>query len=218
MALIIELPLSDRFTFLIKGLLTDVVGAIPSGLIPVPLIKLLWWRLRRMSARFAAIMAQYEAGTLPPPRPARLPPAPAAPSVAPSAPAEPRPTPSPRPLELPRHVGWVTQKIPDAEIWRPQLREMLADHKLPAALAAAPQLGSLLRSMCHMMAVKKPAWLRLPRGPRAPRPPKPKRILVRLGAGQLWRGPSGIWQREEDAKKFDAKIWVYPHELLEKWP
>ena len=142
MALIIELPLSDRFTFLIKGLLTDVVGAIPSGFIPVPLIKLLWWRLRRMSARFAAIMAQYEAGTLPPPRPARLPPAPSA------APAEPRPAPSPRPLELPRHVGWVTQKIPDAEVWRPQLREMLADHKLPAALAAAPQLGSLLRSIC----------------------------------------------------------------------
>ena len=230
MALIIELPLSDRFSFLIKGLLSDVVAEVPMGWVAKPLIKLLWWRLRRMSARFAAIMAQYQAGTLPAPA-ARRSPAPAAPADASGPPAEPRPAARPRPLELPRRVGWVAQKIYGAEVWAGQLKEMLADPRLPAAVADAPQLGGVLRPMCRMMGVKKPAWLRLPRRPRRARPrrvvthPPPPDWLVnepgamlradgtvwmRFGASTMWRPGHG--ETLEEAQKFDPPVRIWPRD------
>ena len=199
MALIMDLPLSDRFSSLIKGLLSDVVAEFPMGWVAKPLIKLLWWRLRRMSARFATIMAQLQAGTLPPPT-VRRPPAPPAPAAASPPPAEP---PAPRPLELPRRVGWVTQKIPGAEVWADDLKQVLADPRLPAAVADAPQLGSVLRPMCQMMGVKKPAWLRLPRLPRRPRRPRPSRRRVIPPApdwavnapGAILKPDGTVWQR-----------------------
>jgi len=243
MALIIELPLSDRFSFLIKGLLSDVVAEVPMGWVAVPLIKLLWWRLRRMSARFASIMAQYEAGTLPAPGAARRPPAPAGAADAPSPadasspaagsspPAEPHPPAAPRPLELPRRVGWVTQKINGAEVWADELKAMLADPRVPAAVAEAPQLGRVLRPACRMFGVKLPPWLRLPCLPRV-RPPRPSRRRVippapdwavnapgailkpdgtvwqRWGASTLWRpGDPGTL---EEAQKFDRPRQIWP--------
>ena len=201
-------PLANRFDSLIMSLLACATGWVAGGnawfFIDIHLISLFWRRMRRLNRRFAGIVAAWHAGTLPTlasPRHARK---------AASAPRAPDPI---------RGHGWVSRNIAHAFIRAWDLEEMLEnDPDLQALVAEAPQAGGVLRSLCHMLAVKQPAWLRLPRGPRAPRPPKPKRILVRLGAGQLWRGPSGIWQREEDAKKFDAKIWVYPHELLEKWP
>jgi hypothetical protein len=57
--------------------------------------------------------------------------------------------------------------------------------------------------------------LELPRRPRKPverqpRQPRPsrKRTLIRLGAGQQWRGPCLLWPTRELALKFDAKTWV----------
>jgi hypothetical protein len=118
MTLIIKLPLTDRFSFLIKGLLTDVVAEVRIGWVAVPLIKLLWWRLRRMSTRFAAIMAQYQAGTLPAAGAARRLPAPAAPADAASPPAEPHPTARPRPLELLRADGSIWMRLGASTTWR----------------------------------------------------------------------------------------------------
>ena len=230
MTLIIDIPLSDRFSFLIKGLLSDVVAELPMGWVAKPLIKLLWWRLRRMSARFASIMAQYQAGTLPAPA-ARRPAAPAAPADASGPPAEPQPAARPRPLELPRRVGWVTQKIAGAEVWADDLKQVLADPRLPAAVADAPQLGSVLRPMCRMMGVRKPAWLCLPCRPRARRPrPSRRRVIPPApdwavnAPGAILKPDGSVWQRWgasnhwrpghpgtlEEAQKFDLPRQIWP--------
>src|SRR5271169_2021801 len=106
MTIIMEMPLSDRFSSLVKGLLTHVVAMLPTGALPVPLVMRLWWRLRRRGARINVIMERYDAG---------MPPEPAA---APRAPTPPRPADAPArlpQLELPRRVGWVNPLISDAE-------------------------------------------------------------------------------------------------------
>jgi hypothetical protein len=199
-------PLAHRFDSLVMSLLACASEWVAGGcawlFIDFALIKLFWRRMRRLNRRFARIVGAWHAGTVPPPgrtRPAR-----------PAALRERAPDPL-------RTHGWVSKTISRAFVRAWDLEELLADPELQTLVAEAPQAGGVLRPLCRLLAVKQPAWLRLPRRPRAPRPPKPKRILLRLGAGQLWRGPAGIWPREEDAKKFDAKIWVYPHEL-EKWP
>ena len=201
-------PLANRFDSLIKSLLACatiwVAGGYAWFFIDLHLISLFWRRMRRLNRRFARIVAAWHAGTLP---------TAAGPRRARKRPAAPR---APDPL---RGHGWVYHNIANSFLRAWDLEEMLAsDPDLQTLVAEAPRAGGVLRSLCHMLAVKQPAWLRLPPRIRAKRPPKPKRILLRLGAGQLWRGPSGIWQREEDVKKFDAKTWVYPHELLEEWP
>jgi len=123
---------------------------------------------------------------------------------APVAPEErPRAAAEPPPLALPRRVGWVLQTIFGTLIPGYELEKMVEDPELAALVADVPQLGRVLRPLCHMLAIRLPVWLRLPR----PRP-----TLIRLGAGQLWRGPSGLWPTREQAEKFDAKILVWPDE------
>ena len=131
---------------------------------------------------------------------------------APVAPEErPRAAAEPPLLVLPRRVGWVLQTISGTLIPGYELGKMVAEPELAALVAEVPQLGRVLRPLCRMLAVKMPAWLRLPRRC-AVRPPRPRPTLIRLGAGQLWRGPSGLWPTREQAEKFDAKILVWPDE------
>jgi len=229
--LIIDLPLPDLFSSLVKGLLTDVVAVAPKGWLGRPPIKLLWRRLRRMTTRFAAIMAQLHAGTLPPPAAPRSPapprPADASPPSHGSPPSDGSPPPhEPRLPDPTRRVGWVIRAIPGASIWGGQFKEMLANPKLPTAYADAPQLGSVLRPMCHMMAVRQPAWLRLPRPPRPRRvveiPPAPDWLVnepgailrpdgtvwMRIGASTKWR--PGFGETLAQAQRFDPPIRIWP--------
>jgi hypothetical protein len=199
MTAITDLSLPDRFTGLIEGLMKDVEVQVVWGWTPILLIKLLWRRLRHMKARFASILARFRAGTLATPGSARKP------SARPPAAAE------PPPLVLPRHVGWVLQTISGTLIPGYELEKLVAEPELAALVAEVPQLGRVLRPLCRMLAVRMPAWLRLPRR-RAVRPPQPRPTLIRLGAGQLWCAPSGLWPTREQAEKFDAKIWVWPDE------
>jgi hypothetical protein len=99
MTTIASLSPTDRFSDLIEGLFKDVAAVALTGWVAIPLIKLLWRRLRRMIARFASVLARFRAGTLPAPGSARRRPAPA------------RPATSPRPPDLPWRVGWVIQTI-----------------------------------------------------------------------------------------------------------
>jgi hypothetical protein len=126
---------TERFSDLIEGLMKDVAAAVVWGWVPIPLIKLLWRRLRRMNARFASVLARFRA----------------------------RPAAAPPPLDLPRRVGWVVQVISGALVWGYELEKMVDDPELAAMTAGAPQLGRVLRPLCRMMAVRPPAWLRLPR-------------------------------------------------------
>jgi hypothetical protein len=194
---------ADRFTCLMEGLFEDVAAVAPLGWVALPLIKLLWRRLRRMSRLFAAILARFHAGTLPAPGCAPRRPAPAPPAAASD------PSHRPRPLDQPRRFGWVLQVTYAAMVRRFDLVEMLDDPETAALVAGAPQLGGVLRPLCRMLALKPPAWLRLPRR-RALRPPRPRPTIIRLGAGDLWRRPDSLWPTREEAQKFDAKIRVWP--------
>ena len=194
-----------KFHCLIGGLFAhvSVVAAAGWGWVEVPVITQIWRRIYRLNRRFIAIMAAFEAGTLPAARPS-----------APRRRATARPH-GDEPLseQLPEYYGWVARTISRAFFSRFELEEMFEDPATEALVAAVPQLGSVFRPLCHMLETRPPAWLRRPRRPRPRKPSRGTPTVIRLGAGDLWRGPSGIWQREEDVRKFDAKTWVYPDEL-----
>jgi len=226
----------ERFNSLIDGLFSDITTRatnvwFPLGLAELALIKLIWRRLRRMSRRFAAIMDHYRAGTL-----AQVgaqvgaQAAPAPDSEPPPATAdEPAPDPaagSTRPHQPSRRSGWVIHAVSYFVMMRHhELVEMLEDPETPALVAAAPQLGSVLRPLCHMLAVKLPAWLRLPhrarhRGPKFP--PAPDWVVNQPGAilhadGSVWQrwGASTLWRPGdpgtlEQAQKFDRPRRIWP--------
>jgi hypothetical protein len=217
-----RLSLPDRFCSLVEGLMNDVHADVVWGWTAIPLIKLLWRRLRRMKARFASIMARFEAGTLPAPGSARRPPAPDRPSHGSHPAAGQR---GPRSPELPRRYGWVSMTIDRAFLRSWDLEEILDDPDTAATVAEAPQLGSVLRPACRMLGVKPPPWLRLPRRPRPPVekfPPAPDWLVkepgaelrsdgsvwMRLGASTIWRPGSG--QTLEEARKFDRPRRIWP--------
>ena len=212
---------ADRFTRIVEGLFADITTRatnpwFPLAVVELALIKLIWRRLRRMSRRFAAIMAQLRAGTLPEA------------GSAPERPAAARPAGSPRSREPWRCFGWVIYAV-SWFVWNRhyELEEMLEDPETATQVAAAPQLGSVLRPMCQMLAVKPPAWLRLPR--RARRvverfPPAPDWLVnapgaelradgtvwMRLGASTHWR--PGCGQTLEEAQKFDPPVRIWPRD------
>ncbi len=120
-----------------------------------PLAVILWNYLARSLRRFAALQARYEAGTL------HVSPSPRA-SVERGAP----PTPArPAPPRLPR--GAVLARFNAAHLC-PVLRRFVEEPETQALLAAAPEIGRLLRPLWRMLTRDE-----LPEGLRLP--PRPKR-------------------------------------------
>jgi hypothetical protein len=221
----------ERFNSLIEGLFNDVRTRATNEWFPLlpaqlVLIKLIWRRLRRMSRRFAAILARFRAGTL-----AQAGPQAGTPPEAGSAPRSPAAAPtagSPRPHEPSRRSGWVIHAVSWFVMMRHyELEEMLEDPEMAAQVAGAPQLGSVLRPLCRMLDVKPPAWLRLPRRARpsvVKFPPAPDWLVnepgaelradgsvwMRLGASNHWR--PGFGQTLEEAQKFDPPVRIWPRE------
>jgi hypothetical protein len=205
--------LPDRFICLMEGLMNDVHLEVCWGWVPIPLIKLLWRRLRRMKHRFASIMARLEAGTLPPPGSARRPRSPDKPSRQPRSPG------------LPHRYGWLSMTIDRAFLRSWDLEEILDDPEMAEKLADAPQLGSVLRPACRMLGIKPPPWLRLSRRKRRPIekiPPPPdwlvnepgaelradNSVWMRLGASSKWRPGHG--ETLEQARKLDQPVRIWP--------
>ena len=209
----------ERFNCLMEGLFNDVrtratnpwVPLVPAELL---VIKEIWRRLRRMSRRFAFIVAQLRAGTLPAPGSA--------------APRAARPAGVRRWIYPSRQFGWVIYSV-SWFLWgrHYELEEMLEDPKSAELVAAAPQLGRELRPLCRMLAVKPPEWLRLPRKPRpvvAKFPPAPEWLVAEPGAilkpdGTVWMrlGASRSWNPRcgetlEEAQKYDYPIKIWPRE------
>ena|SRR5665213_2058780 len=184
------------------------------SLIDLVLVKLIWRRLRRMRRRFATIMARLRAGTL------------GQTATRPAAVRD-RPAASPRAERPSQRSGWVIYAI-SWFLWNRhyELDELLEDPAMVAQVAAAPQLGGVLRPMCRMLAVKPPAWLRRPRKPRrrVERPPAPDFIMndpaaihrpdgtiwKRFGASTNWRKPDLLWDTLEQAQKFDRPRRIWP--------
>ena len=188
---------------------------VPGALVERALIKLIWRRLRRMSRRFAAILARLRAGA--PPEAGR------APRLAAAARAAgPRPQP-------PSRLGWVIHAV-SWFVWNRhyELEDMLEDPQTAPLVEAAPELGRVLRPLCRMLAVKPPAWLRLPRRER-PRvekfPPAPEWLVnepgaelradgtvwMRLGASRHWKPGGG--QTLAQALRIDRPVRIWPRRV-----
>ena len=122
-----------------------------------PLVFLLTLRLERIRNRFARLVAQFRAGSLPLPRtraakPRRLP-------AAPAAPRPPKwllaPEFGPLPKHLPGGFAWVVRRMPHAAVYGSQLRHWLRDPEVLALLAATPRAGRVLRPLCRMLGIKR---------------------------------------------------------------
>jgi hypothetical protein len=130
--------LADRFAAIIDALCLIVAAHGAKDQATATLIALIWTRLRRRGARFAALLARFRAGTLPAPRPLRR----RAPRV-----------PSDRPpyVRLPRRPGWLLRMMAPARLpvapYATYLRQLLDDPEIAALLAAAPQAARLLRPL-----------------------------------------------------------------------
>jgi hypothetical protein len=134
-----------------------------------------WGRMRRLGERFARLRARLAAGKLRPPR-ARSEDTP--PTLADAAEGRPqvrvrvhRP-----PLQfLPRTFGWFARMVPGAGPVAQEFERLLADPEMPALLSVAPQAGLILRPLAHMLGVRRPVFLRLPRRRRVrTKPPAPR--------------------------------------------
>ncbi|MBV9654712.1 MAG: hypothetical protein JOZ42_09135, partial [Acetobacteraceae bacterium] len=109
-----------------------------------------WNRLKRLVARFSALVAAVEAGRFSIPR--RTP-------VAERKQRQLFPE-SPRPAQAvkvrhPQSYGWLLNLAPElnTRIGRAQIETLLADPALLALLAEAPQAGRILRPLCHMLRI-----------------------------------------------------------------
>ena len=142
---------TDRFALLIEALCASVAASHARGLAG-PVIVLIWGRLRRMAARFAA---------------AAIPAAPRASRPAQSRPALSRPGADGRP-RLPGGFGWLIRLSPAAACHGGQLQRLLADPEMAALLAATPRMARVLRPLCRMLAVEPPPGLLTPPGARRP--------------------------------------------------
>ena len=108
----------------------------------VPLFLLLWTRLRRIVARFEALVARAESGRL------------AQPPLRPVGP----PRPAWTGQRLPRGIGWLIPLLPAvAAGYGSQLQHLLSQPEMKILLDAEPQAGRLLRPLCRMLAIPPPA-------------------------------------------------------------
>ena len=139
---------TDRFALLIEALCASVAASHARGLAG-PVIVLIWGRLRRMAARFAAAAIPAIPGRASRPVPS---------SPAQSRPASSRPGADGRP-RLPGGFGWLIRLSPAAACHGGQLQRLLADPEMAALLAATPRMARVLRPLCRMLAVEPPPGL-----------------------------------------------------------
>ena len=161
-----------------------------------PLAEAMGGWARRLRKRFAALYAQWKAGTLP-----------AARGCERSARAADRPRLPGLPAAslLPRAFAWLHRLFPESAPWCAGTYESMLcnEPEMREFVAAAPQAGGILRPFCRMLGVRPPEWLALPKRVRErtekdPLPPHPAaarfpdtpparaaaRALARMAAGQ----------------------------------
>ncbi len=146
--------LSAHLASAIGLLCQGLTASLPGNLGKAAVILAAWSRLRRLLARFAALVAAVEAGRISVRRrttAGRRRPRPATPLATP-------------PVRLPGGSGWLLRLAPvlDTRIGRSQVESLLGAPEFGALLAQAPQAGRILRPLCHMLGIETPAALRLP--------------------------------------------------------
>ena len=131
------------------------------------LVVLIWTRLQRVRNRLLRIIAEFQAGTLPPPRMRHV-----------AVRSQERPDDS-RPARArpaaPRGFAWLVRMNQETASYGLQLQHLLTDTDMVALVQAAPQVGRMLRPIFWMTAVRPaPAAVRLPTPPRPPRTARPR--------------------------------------------
>ena len=130
-----------------------------------PLMGFLGGYLNRAAPRLERLLARWQAGRLPKPRPGRPPPAKTA-----TEPPRHRPR-----VRLPTGRGWLVRMIQPTAQFTGQVEALLARPEMVELLAAAPQAGRILRPLLRMLSYDPlPPILRLPERLRRPRPPRPR--------------------------------------------
>ena len=164
--------MAESFATILEALEHAIEARLSQRPFMIAVFTLLRGRLRRLSLRFAALAARFEAATLRPPR---------------ATPPRPRPAPPPGPPDaarLPQGFAWVVTMVPGSAALGDTLREFLAQPRTAALLKAAPQTGRMLRPLCHMLGIT----VFLDPSPRSPRllPARPE------PAGAAFSAPAAV--------------------------
>ena len=141
-------PASERFATIMGDLRQGVVARGP---VIGAIVWLIWTRLSRTAYRFAKLAARIQSGTLPTRSRASR----AGRTSTTRASDRPAERPVERPAErLPRGRGWLFRLVPVAPCFGSQLNYLLSDPEMQALLAATPQMGRLLRPLCHSLGIR----------------------------------------------------------------
>ena len=156
---VIENTLVSRFAWMMEWLSKMMAAEAHARRVDGPVTVAAWARFQRLGQRFAALAAQWQAGTLPEAKPMRV-------RAAVVRVAKPR-----VPGLISWGVNWFRKLFPDtATPLAGGLNQLVeGDADVKALAAATPEAGRILRPMCHMVGLKVPAYLRLPKRPRGPR-------------------------------------------------
>lgn len=144
---------ADRFAAIMDALCRAMAAEANARRVAGPLVLLIWVRLRRLAARFTLTLHAPPARTHRPARPDR-------------------PTHERRQI-LPRHFGWLRRLLPGVSGAASQLNHLLSGPEMAALIAASPATGRTLRPLCHLLGLRPPPALRLPRRAAVSVPPRP---------------------------------------------
>ncbi len=154
---------AERLARILDDLCKAVAARGPGGFLPIPLLLLVWTRIRRASLRIARLAARAASGK--PPIIRRTP------RAAPQNPEPQNPASRKPASRLPRRAGWLIGPVPAAGGYASQLQYLLTQPDMIALLDAAPGIDRLLRPLCRMLAVARP---KLPPRPKRPARPAPQ--------------------------------------------
>ncbi|GAA5265657.1 hypothetical protein ACOSOMT5_P2084 [Acidiphilium sp. MT5] len=167
----LALPLADRLTVILTMLRKIIGDQGPALRINPALNLLIWKRVGYFIRRFRQI-----ATNPPKPRPPR-------PNRSPSAS---KPQADPSLLKLPTRHAWLPRLFPGHLVpcARGQFQTFLTEPDMTALIAETPQLGRILRPLCHMLGIPLPDNLRRPKIPRPKSfsPPRPRRPRIKKPA------------------------------------
>jgi hypothetical protein len=135
----------ERLAGLIEGLCKAVAAHGPRGLLTLPLLLLLWSRLRRMAVRARRLASRIAA---------------AAP-LSRHRPRAARQKPSRLYIRLPRGITWLVRVVPGTASGAATLQFLLDDPEM-AELAQLPPMRRLLRPLCRMLGVRPPPVAKKP--------------------------------------------------------
>ena len=156
--------LTDQFASIIGGLLHALSVTRHENRLWGPLLMVVYARMGRAQKLLGGLAERIGNGWRPAVARAR----------APRAVADRPAVSAPPAVVVPRQFGWVVQMAPHVHLvnpWRFQLEDMLVNNpEMALVVAGVPQMGRELRPLCHMLAIKVPDWLKLPKRKRKPRP------------------------------------------------